>query len=401
MPAPFANKLLVLRYKQLGRLPPALYSTEIFLESGIPVRVLEFGYTETRLLSEESPIPKTRFVHLWARFLPSKLRATLVFLSDLLCLLRTCSAGKPTVCFAHGIQEYFLAYSLHLFYKVPFAAYVHEIYEHKELSPLNWFLHLFEKKIFQNAAFLVFPQADRREFYRQTLHYTCPDELVYICPRARNRVPPRRLREELHLDPKSFLMGFIGGIGRDNALEIAIEAVAKLTNVHLLIWGWAEDEYLKSLKLLVLRLGVSHQVHFLGELGDNKWASLAACDVSYCVYLGLNIRTRYGSTASNKLFESLTMGVPILTNSRPDFAAFLEQHPVGLALETESSQAVASSIQWLIDNPSKRLQMAQTGVALSQTVFHFEHQFEPVKQRFYRYFQPCPQLSTEVNSKTC
>lgn len=170
-----------------------------------------------------------------------------------------------------------------------------------------------------------------------------------------------------------------------NSPKQAIAALASVPDLYFVLWGWGETGYVESLKSFAAEIGVVDRVKFLGELGPHeKLSALAGCDISYCVYRWDQLREQYQATASNKLMESLACGVPVITNSRDDFKAVVEGYDVGGCAKSLETADIAAALQELVRDELALKRRSQNGRRLHLESMNFEHQFQPVLERYRR-----------------
>lgn len=384
----FGDKLLILRFSRLGRTPPALYGAELLAEAGLPVLAVEYGERKESQPFVDGKLPRLRLESPWVTWFPRALQSRAFFFGTLLQLILWCvRTERPKLIFAHGINEQVLAWYLHRLLGVPYAVHVHEAYEDSDLLGFNRWLLQREGPALRAAEFLVFPEKERREIYRERYGFTVPTFLVFNCPRRLGKVTPRDLRKYFHLPSDAYLVGYVGGLGRENVLDEAVEALAQVPQVYLILWGWAEDRFRDKLRAKAESLGVGARLIFGGLLQGDKWESLAGLDLSYCVYRPDSLRLKHPVTASNKLMESLAVGVPVLTSGEPGFVAFLKERPVGRALTDFSAEAIARAwVGLLADLPGRRL-YGETGRSAHQADLNYETQFAEVIGEFTRRFK--------------
>lgn len=377
------GKILVLRHTTLGRIPPALYATQLLVESGIPAIVVEFGEGVAQTHDLRSAIVRLRFPPRLAPYFPAKLRPALGFFETLFRLMALIVRfGRPNLVASHGLQEQALAYALHSAFGVRFVAHSHEPFEAWELSPFNRFLFALEGPAFRRAELVIFPEKERREIYACRYGLTGATEVAFNCPRRQSHPTKTDLRRQLNLPAEAFVLGYLGGIGELNAPDLAIRSLAELPRVHFCLWGWGEASYLESLQCLARELGVIDRVHFLGELKEEKWAALAGLDAAYCVYRPMNLRARTQATASNKLFEAMAAGVPVVVGPGEDFREILRASPIGIALDDLSVSALQKALTRLLQNADEAKEMGALGRRLHEERYHFEKTFQMALERY-------------------
>ena len=381
------DKILVLRLFRLGKLPPGLYSSEILVENGFPLLVLEYGNLSEPQTKVEGSLPRLRWASPWAAWLPQRVRSAAIWLGMLarLCF-KLAREGRPRLLIAHGPQEQAAAYLCSLIFRFPFAVHVHEGTESTEkLTPFNRVLLRVEGIVLRRASFLIFPEASRARLFRERYRLTGPIFVVFNTPRLRARGPGLDLRKALGLPTNAMLMAYFGGIGPTNLIDEAVAALSGLPNLHFLVWGWGDESYLTLLKQTAERNHVEARLHLMGEVED-KWQNLESCDVGYCVYRPDTFRTRHMGTASNKFTECLAAGIPMLTSGNDDFKQLVTTLEVGVCAPDLTVAGIRDGLHFLIYDRFGLQRKAQKGLAAHRTQFHYEHQFAPVlaflRQRF-------------------
>lgn len=385
---------MILRVSRLGRIPPALASTELLQEGGLPVKVLEFGN-----LKEPHKAPKNRFIRIrfdapWVRFLPKKVHSPiLLFITFVRLATSFAILGRPKILVAHGLAEQVLAWILSKLFWIPFVIHAHEIYDKNDLQgEFSRFLFSLEKRIFKAASFVIFPESKRAQIYRNRYQFKSPVFVSANAPRLRNIPQPRDLRQAYQIKEESLIMGYMGGIGATNCLEIAIQALVLCPRVVFLVWGWGDSFYINELKRLAKELGVFHRVKFLGEIIDRKLETLAGCDLNYCVYRPDILRLRYAAHASNKLFEAMAVGIPSVFSSQEDFYRFNLRHEVGICAKNFTFKAIANAINQLAQDNLLRNRLSRNARKVFETEFYYERQFHKPLQAYQDLYHGYPEI---------
>ena len=74
----------------------------------------------------------------------------------------------------------------------------------------------------------------------------------------------------------------------------------------------------------------------------------------------------------NKIIDSLSLGLPILSPLQGEVANLIADHGVGLRYGTDSGKSLVQCIETLMDNPALRQQMSKNALNLYQEKFSFE-----------------------------
>ncbi len=373
------GKLVVLRLNRLDYVPSGLYSSELLAEQQLPVIAIEYGFFRSHLEKEDCKIPRLRLGHPWLRKLPRKLRGLAVHLVALVRIgMRILSEGRPRLILAEGLHEQTLAWILKCLFRIPYVVHVHEVYQSGELTGWNRMFFTLEGAALRGARFTVFPEATRASIYRQRYGLTEAQYIAFNCPRKNESICPTDWRTRLALEPDARLLGYFGGQGRSNALEQGIRAVARLSKVYFLLWGWSSHSDREYFKRVAVGVGAGDRVLFLGELPTDKWSAIAGLDVSYCMYEPRELRLRHLATASNKLMESLAAGVPVLTSNTSDFRNIVQTHDVGLCAPDFTVEGISSTLQELILDEEGLARRSENALRCHRNYFHYEYQYQPV-----------------------
>ncbi|MFM8269653.1 MAG: glycosyltransferase [Pseudomonadota bacterium] len=388
------DSVLVLRVARLGRIPPALFSTQLIQESGLPVVVVEFGNIKEPQKFIKEPLTKLRIDAPWARFLPKKIQfPAIVAWVTLKLFFLFLVKGRPRILVAHGLVEQFVALLLSKIFWVPFVVHAHEIYNSSDVEgPFSQFLLKLEKLVFKSAQFSIFPEKKRAEIYRDRYRFKSPIFISANAPRIVSLPQRRDLRKAYQLNPQSVIMGYMGGIGPTNHFEIAIQALSFNPSVVFLAWGWGERQYLDQLQSLAHCLGVSERFIHLGQINEDKLETLAGCDFSYCVYQTQLLRAQHEVTASNKFFEAMAAGIPSLISSNIDFYQFNRKYPVGVCAPSLTTEGVSTAMKALVENISLRQTLGKNGRKLFETKFNYEHQFFKPAQAYQDLYFGYPEI---------
>lgn len=383
------NSLLILRFTRLGKIPPATYSARLLAECGLPVCILEFDPESTGLSIEHQPILRVRLGLRWTNVLPRILRPPAILLSTLLWLmLQFLKDGRPKLILSHGLYEQTIAALLKTVFRIPFVAHVHEIYDAANVSGFNRLLLRLEGWVFRGAEFTIFPERTRAEIYRSRYRLAHPICIAFNCPPK--RLPQRnrkKLIAHLGVEPEAFLVLYMGGLDKRNGVDLFIEALSFLPpRVHAVLAGWVSAEFRPEMERLTRRPGLLGRVHFVGTVDQEKWSWVDSVDASFCYYRALEPRTVHQATASNKIMEAVSAGVPTILNPSMPFRSFLEEYRVGVLATEDSAEGVAKAIQSLMDESQLIDSIRRTSLELHARELNYEHQYSAVLERVSTYF---------------
>ncbi|MBB6052404.1 glycosyltransferase family 4 protein [Armatimonas rosea] len=208
---------------------------------------------------------------------------------------------------------------------------------------------------------------------------TKPSEVVYsgftpeFCaccqePRAQNERPQ---------------VGLVGRIASWKGQEILIRAAAQLlsrgTQAHFRIIGaplFGEDEELERLKHLVGELGIESHVSFLGFQPDIPQQLLQ-----------LDILVHASTTPEpfgQVVVEGMLAGLPVIATDGGGVREIITHGQTGLLVPCGDVDALAQSLQRLLDSPAEAAELAAKGRAHAQQTFTIAHSARASEQLYRR-----------------
>jgi glycosyltransferase involved in cell wall biosynthesis len=206
---------------------------------------------------------------------------------------------------------------------------------------------------------------------------------VWNCPARAEVVPePRRIQSN------GLTVLFHGSVTPDRGLEPVLHALVLLpTSVTLVVVGYetvGQPGYLAQLAELAQRLGVADRAYFKGAMSrDDLMRHCATCDIGLALMKwrpdDINEVGMVG--ASNKPFDYLACGLPVLVSDLPDWTTTFVDAGYGRSCDPASPPSIAAALQWFLDHPDERLAMGERGRQKILMEWHYEKAFEPVAVR--------------------
>jgi glycosyltransferase involved in cell wall biosynthesis len=182
---------------------------------------------------------------------------------------------------------------------------------------------------------------------------------------------------------------FEGSIGHRKLPLSLFEALGSLPdNVCLTVAGYVNpgsEAYMVACEQTISRLALERRVHFRGLLQRNE---LAATILQHDVGLLLvdasgdaddNLRTLVG--ASNKVYEYLAAGLPVIVPDAPDWRQVIVDAGLGICCDVSSPQSIATAVRFFLDSPSAMRQMGERGRRMILDAWNYENAFRPILQR--------------------
>lgn len=217
------------------------------------------------------------------------------------------------------------------------------------------FLAVGMAKALRSAAALIFCTQEERDQSRPPSGITAVRQHVVPLPLEVPENLPRReemsaaARKRFGIPAAAPTIVFMGRLHPVKQVELTLEAVAaaakSLPDLHLLLIGDGERDYVAGLKATAARLGIADRVRFAGfVLGPDKWPALAAGDV-----LTLNSRhENFGFVA----VEALCVGTPPVLTSTLALAPELAAAGAGVSCDATAA-ALAAAYLGLLNDPDR------------------------------------------------
>lgn len=163
------------------------------------------------------------------------------------------------------------------------------------------------------------------------------------------------LKELLQLSNDEPILLYQGGIQTGRGLEKLIEAVPMFDKGTLVFIG---DGKLKSqLVQMVKERHLETRVKFIPKVPVEE-----LLHYTKNAYLGFqvlnNICFNHYSASSNKLFEYMMSGVPVIACSFPEIQKVVETEHIGICVDSHDPNSIAQGVNYLLNHPDVQEQMS-------------------------------------------
>ncbi|WDU63596.1 glycosyltransferase family 4 protein [Pseudomonas poae] len=186
-------------------------------------------------------------------------------------------------------------------------------------------------------------------------------------------IPTQRIRQELGLPQPWPIVLYQGGLQQGRGLERLLRVAATLPDAYVVLIGGGR--LAQPLMALSEALGVTERVHFIPTVSLADLPSYtASADIG--VQPLENTCLNHFSTDSNKLFEYVMAGLPVVATNFPEIRKIVSAHNIGLLVPAGSDQALRNELKRLIEDPSLRQQLAYNAKIAAQ---HLNWQRQEIK----------------------
>ena len=167
-------------------------------------------------------------------------------------------------------------------------------------------------------------------------------------------------RRKLRLHQNDYVIGFVAYFQYYNDAEMAVRAVAKLTQAVpgvklVFVGGWAQTEHKKRIKELAAEIA-NNAVIITDEIPYNDMPKYISC-FDLCLAL---FNTDVGDGSVMKIYEYLSCSKPVI-GSRIDSLKFLKEEQLGYTVSIGDVETLVEKIRALESNKEKAEEMGTRG----------------------------------------
>jgi glycosyltransferase involved in cell wall biosynthesis len=234
-------------------------------------------------------------------------------------------------------------------------------------------------RLVRSSDVVIFPNERRADLSGLELH-NASVMTVRNCPLTDEVGPPQPpLRSGLKIL-------FHGSLVPERLPPTTIEALAQLPdNVVLRVAGYetiGHGGYVADLRETAAKLGVADRFKFVGSkpLRSELLDFARSCDVGLALvpkgHADVNMRTMEG--ASNKPFDYLASGLPVLVTDIEPWTEMFVGSRLGRSCDPDDPKSIASSLRWFLENPKETREMGEKGRTRVLQEWNYENEFGPV-----------------------
>lgn len=233
----------------------------------------------------------------------------------------------------------------------------------------------------RSADRIVFPNAARAQSAAAETGFDQNRlEIVWNTPRRAEAVARAPARPH-----GRFVVYYHGSITPDRVPETVAMAVAgRGSGAVLRIAGYETPSGVGYVEALARRYGRADAggiIEALGELPRHDLllvASDADCALAMVPMTSTDINMRHMTGASNKAFDYMAAGLPILVSNRPDWVSMFCDPGHALPVDPGSAQSIGAALQTLMEDPTLRADMGARNRQKIEAEWNYDVQFRPV-----------------------
>jgi len=278
--------------------------------------------------------------------------------------------SRPDVVHAHDVNTLPTAWLASIITHSPLVYDAHEISTDREgYNSFRSFVGFIERHLMPRAAAIITTTDTRAKFFARA--YGVPRPLVLQNrPRYHLIRKSTKIRDELCLEKNWPIVLYQGGLQQGRGLDLLVEAVVSVPNAYFVFIGGGRMEW--HLRNRAEDLGLSPRVFFIPTVSlDDLPYYTASADIG--VQPIENTCLNHFSTDSNKLFEYMMAGLPVVATAMPEIRKLVLENSIGIVVDSGNVQALATAIQSLVEDVNKREVLSRNAL-LAAKKFNWEEQ---------------------------
>lgn len=170
-------------------------------------------------------------------------------------------------------------------------------------------------------------------------------------PREQQAIRSDRIRTELKLDQPWPIILYQGGVQQGRGLVRLARVAADVPNAYFVFIGGGRLD--GSLRRIVEELQLEQRVRFIPTVALAELPSYtASADIG--VQPIENTCLNHYTTDSNKLFEYVQAGLPVVASDLPEIRRVVREHDLGVLVPEGDSVALAAALRDLVGDEGKR-----------------------------------------------
>ena len=233
------------------------------------------------------------------------------------------------------------------------------------------------KRLAHRVSLCILPNQRRADNFDKTVEKLIPSICVWNCPSQEEIAPPREEKRD-----KEMWLFYHGSIVPPQLPQTIVKAMSMLPErIKLRIVGYetiGHVDYVQFLKDLAVQLGIVERIEYLGSVPTRTelLQHCQTCDVGLSLFPFQSRQPMAG--ASNKSFDYLACGLPLLVSDLPDWQQMYVEPGYGLDCNPDDANSIAAALKWFLAHPAQRREMGEKGRRKIANEWNYEQQFQPI-----------------------
>jgi glycosyltransferase involved in cell wall biosynthesis len=266
-------------------------------------------------------------------------------------LLAALVASRPDVVHAHDFNTLPTAWLASVFARAALVYDAHEISTDREgYARERKFIGWIEKHLMPRADATITTTDARAQFFARA--YKVPRPMVLQNrPRRQEWAPSTRIRDELGLREDWPIIVYQGGIQSGRGLERLAAAAASVPGAYVVYVGSGKSE--PAVRKVIAELKLEERVKLIPKVDLDQLP-----DYTRSADIGVqpieNTCLNHYTTDSNKLFEYVMAGLPVVASDFPEIRKIVQTDSLGLLVPSDDTEALATALRRMVEDRSLR-----------------------------------------------
>lgn len=271
---------------------------------------------------------------------------------------------------AHDLETLPVAYMLAKKNNKPIVYDSHELYidcvQHGRLQRQIWY-HI-EKTLAHRVNYTIHENPSRAKIYSE--RYQVPEPVAVMnCQYLNLKDKTNRFREELSISPDDAIVLYQGLVAPGRGVDVLLDMMNHLENTVLIIMG--QGEYKSKLRNDLKQHPQKEKIFILDAVSWNVLAEYtASADIGVSALQNESPQHYYA--LSNKLFEFLSSGLPVVFSDFPEMRRVIINNNVGLVVDETNPQEIAAAIHKILSDKKLYSEMSRNAKRIIKQRYNWE-----------------------------
>jgi glycosyltransferase involved in cell wall biosynthesis len=225
----------------------------------------------------------------------------------------------------------------------------------------------YRRKLARECELCVLPQKLRLQKLLEDTGRAKPTFCVWNCPGLYELTGINPHQERNKSEQQELIVYYHGSITGGRLPTELIAAASRLKGaVRLRVAGretLGSIGYIAELKALAAKCGTPDIIEFLGTMPLRqdlfRSASMAHVGLSMMPKVSQDINMQQMLGASNKPFDYMACGLPLIVTDMPDWVAAFVNPGYALACDPDDADSIEVALRWYLEHPNERQQMGR------------------------------------------
>lgn len=179
---------------------------------------------------------------------------------------------------------------------------------------------------------------------------------------------------------------YAGGITRMRGVREMVEAVGETDPNSRLELSLAGSFRPKSLQQEIQQLPGAGNTTLHGQLDRGELAKLLASARAGLVLF--HKAPNHINAQPNKLFEYMSVGLPVIASDFPLWRELVERIGSGLLVDPKDPRAISEAMRWILEHPAEAEAMGRRGQQAVESRFNWQHEARKLMSVYHRIYRP-------------